>query len=275
MSSVQYELLDPVADGLYGHECFLKAAYVGCTAALTDPMAGYGEWTSTDPGWVGHSGPEMCPDDPLAVPDRSCLLVGMDYGGSPHDCGYATIITIYSDNSSFPVPSWYSGPVIYNALLADAGACQDLCAATPGCDYFAYEWEETGGSQYHECYLKQGYSYNECPHPVMEQYVPWSNPDDPDWHGVSGPAVCITPPPSPPCIYASKDYGGSSSACGTELGGVYADVVGLYYDNTLYDVPGWLSVPAIHNTLLSSETQCQSLCAALPTCDYFSYEVRG
>ena len=29
----QYELLEPESDGLYGHECFLKAAYVNCTAA--------------------------------------------------------------------------------------------------------------------------------------------------------------------------------------------------------------------------------------------------
>ena len=90
----------------------------------------------------------------------------------------------------------------YNTLLADAGACQDLCDATPGCDFFSYEWEETDGAQYHECYLKQGFSFDECPHPVAEQYVPWSNEDDPDWHGVSGPAVCTPPPPTPPpCIH--------------------------------------------------------------------------
>ena len=71
------------------------------------------------------------------------------------------------------------------------------------------------------------------------------------------------------------DYGRSSSACGVELGGAYAPVVALYYDNTLYDVPGWLSAPATHNPLLTTEEQCQDLCAALPTCDYFSYEVRG
>ena len=273
---MQYELLDPVSDGVYGHECFLKSAYVGCTAAATDPMAGYGNWTSSDPGWVGHSGPQVCPGDARGVPDRSCLLTGMDYGGSPHNCGYATIIMIYSDNTSFPVPGWYSGTVAYNTLLADPGQCQDLCAATPGCDFFSYEWEETGGSQYHECYLKQGYSYHECPHPIIEQYVPWSNPSDPDWHGVSGPAVCpVVPPPSPPCIYASKDYGRSSSACGVELGGSYAPVVGLFYDNTLYDVPSWLSAPAIRNPLLSTEQQCQNLCYAHPNCTYFSYEVRS
>ena len=59
----QYELLEPVADGVYGHECFLKAAYVNCTADDTDPMAGYGTWSSSDAGWVGHSGPEVCPGD--------------------------------------------------------------------------------------------------------------------------------------------------------------------------------------------------------------------
>ena len=269
----RYELLDPPSAGLYAHECFLKAAYVGCTAAATDPMAGYGTWTSSDPGWVGHSGPEVCYPSPLAVPDRSCLLVGMDYGGSPHSCGYATIIVIYSDTPAFPAPGWYSGAVAYNTLLTSAGACQDLCSATPGCDYFAYEWEETAGSRHHECYLKQGYSYNECPHPVMEQYVPWSNAADPAWHGVSGPAVCVPPPPPPPpCIYASMDYGRSSSPCGAELGGVYADTVALHYDNVLYDVPGWLSAPTYMNPVLSSEVQCQILCAAHSNCSYFSYE---
>ena len=71
------------------------------------------------------------------------------------------------------------------------------------------------------------------------------------------------------------DYGRSSSACGIELGGVYAETVGLHYDSQLYDVPGWLSAPALLNPLLSSEEQCQHLCAAHPNCDYFSYEARG
>ena len=163
---------------------------------------------------------------------------------------------------------------MYNALLVNAGACQDLCSATPGCDYFSYEWEETAGARHHECYLKQGFSYNECPHPVMEQYVPWSNANDPAWHGVSGPAVCTPPPPpAPPCIHASMDYGRSSSPCGVELGGEYADTVALFYDHELYDAPGWLSADKVtKNPLLSSEEQCQQLCAAHPNCDFFSYE---
>ena len=246
---------------MYAHECYLKAAYVNCTADDDDPMAGYAPWSSDDPGWVGHSGPEVCPGAQKAAPDRSCLLTGMDYGGSPHDCGYADTIIIYSDSSAFPTPGWYSGPVEYNTLLADAGACQDLCEATPGCDFFSYEWEETDSKQYHECYLKQGFSYDECPHPVAEQYVPWSNADDPDWHGVSGPAVCVAPPPTaPPCIHESMDYGGSSSACGVELGDKYADVVQLIYDHKLFDAPGWLSEDKVFlNPLLSSEEQCLPL----------------
>ena len=68
------------------------------------------------------------------------------------------------------------------------------------------------------------------------------------------------------------DYGRSSSACGVELGGVYADTVELVYDNTLYDVPGWLSAPAVLNPVLSSEAKCQVLCAAHANCSYFSYE---
>ena len=67
-------------------------------------------------------------------------------------------------------------------------------------------------------------------------------------------------------------YGRSSSACGVELGGVYADTVALIYDSTLYDVPGWLSAPAILNPVLSSQAQCQVLCAVHPNCSYFSYE---
>ena len=68
------------------------------------------------------------------------------------------------------------------------------------------------------------------------------------------------------------DYGRSDSACGVELGGEYAETVELVYDHELYDVPGWLSAPTLLNTLLSSEAQCQHLCAAHPNCDYFSYE---
>ena len=119
-------------------------------------------------------------------------LVAGQFGGGGDPCGYADIIIIYADHSDWSPPSWFSGPVEYNTLLADAGACQDLCDATPGCDYFSYEWENTTGTYYHECYLKQGFTYAECPHPVIEQYAVWEHDliESPDWHGVSGPAVC-------------------------------------------------------------------------------------
>ena len=69
------------------------------------------------------------------------------------------------------------------------------------------------------------------------------------------------------------DYGRSSSACGVELGGAYAETVALHYDSVLYDVPGWLSLGlAVFNPVLSSEAQCQVLCAAHANCSYFSYE---
>ena len=262
--SYEYELLEPEADGLYGHECFLKAAYVGCSADDSDPMAGYGVWTSADPGWVGHSGPEVCPGAQLEEPDRSCLLTGMDYGGNPNGCGYATTIIIYSDNTAFPTPSWYGGTVAYNTLLADAGACQALCAAASGCDFFSYEWEETNSSQYHECYLKQGFSYDECPYPVAEQYVPWSNDDDPDWHGVSGPATCMPPPP--PCLLVGMDYGGNPNGCG------YATTIIIYSDNTAFPTPSWYGGTVAYNTLLADAGACQALCAAASGCDFFSYE---
>ena len=84
--------------------------------------------------------------------------------------------------------------------------------------------------------------------------------------------IAVAAQPSSPCIHESKDYGRSSSACGVELGGVYAETVELVYDNQLYDVPGWLTAPALLNPVLSSEAQCQHLCAAHPSCDYFSYE---
>ena len=130
--SYEYELLEPEADGLYGHECFLKAAYEGCTADDTDEMAGYGPWTSDpyDPSWVGHSGPEVCPGvaDPEPA-DRSCLLPGMDYGGGD-PCGYATTLAIYADRTDWTPPGWFSGEMHYNTLIADAAACQALCAAT-------------------------------------------------------------------------------------------------------------------------------------------------
>ena len=57
--SYEYELLEPEADGLYGHECFLKAAYVGCTD--DDPMAGYGVWTATTLGGSATRAPRSAP----------------------------------------------------------------------------------------------------------------------------------------------------------------------------------------------------------------------
>jgi hypothetical protein len=119
---------------------------------------------------------------------EGCLKVNQDYGGSPGDCGFAPTLDIVTDNGDWPAPSWYTDPVVIDASMTSPEACQALCASTTGCDFFSYEWEETEGARYHECYLKS--AYDSCSLPVIEQYVPWSNAGDPDWHGVSGPVDC-------------------------------------------------------------------------------------
>ena len=117
-----------------------------------------------------------------------CIYEKYDYGGygaSQADgtsCGYAPMMAIVLNNDRAGIPSWFSGTNITDPTMTSAEACQKWCSIYDSCDFFSYEWELTAGGMYHECYLKQGYSYTECPHPVIEQYVPWSNAADAAWH---------------------------------------------------------------------------------------------
>ena len=59
---------------------------------------------------------------------------------------------------------------------------------------------------------------------------------------------------------------GNPGGCG------YATTIVIYSDNVNFPTPGWYSGPVSYNTLLSDAAHCQTLCAAHPRCDYFSYE---
>eukprot|EP01052_Picozoa_sp_SAG31_P010016 SAG31_NODE_537_length_14325_cov_19.890881_2_plen_658_part_00 len=124
-----------------------------------------------------------------------CLHYGMDYGagqrpdGTP--CGHAPTVLLVVDKPNFPMETvrWYPGetgrrPVI-DISLDGAFYCQTLCRHTAGCDFFAYEFENSVGTSFHECYLKAGHEDSTC-----DQYTPWTNDGDPEYFSASGPKLC-------------------------------------------------------------------------------------
>merc|ERR1711998_799526 len=100
-------------------------------------------------------------------------------------------------------------------------ACQTACAATEGCDFFSYEWEEEpdNGINYHECYLKTAYT---CDILIEDQYAPWSNDEDPAWYGTSGPAVCPEPEE---CIVTAEPEGANEVSGADDSSGGAAVII--------------------------------------------------
>ena len=118
----------------------------------------YAIWTSDDPNWRGSSGPASCDDDAQAVDSESACMehVGFDYGGNAMGsdglrCGYAEIVHMIVDDSDYEPPSWYAGSVMVDETLTSSAGCQDVCAETHGCDFWSYEWEESGGTSCTPC----------------------------------------------------------------------------------------------------------------------------
>merc|ERR1712046_570417 len=96
--------------------------------------------------------------------------------------------------------NWFEGPVSADSSMTSMEACQAICAATTGCDFFVYIWTQTSDDfwmymfpdGYKECLLKEGYG-DDCDLPVEDQYVPVDEQYMPSsWQGtiVSGPASC-------------------------------------------------------------------------------------
>ena len=120
-----------------------------------------------------------------ATTDQStCIYAMMDYGGGG-TCGYAPVTTIILNDENGPVPGWFSGDVYIDPTLNSTADCQALCAASSTCDYFSYEWENSGGTHYHECFLKTGFE-----DPTCHGFVKWGFDDSYPWVGASGYGVC-------------------------------------------------------------------------------------
>jgi hypothetical protein len=161
--------------------------------------------------------PQVAPEKPAAAAavacPKPCIMQGMDYGGGIEpfsECGFAPIIEIITDSQVWydnHVPGWYSGATTLDETMTSEYECQKRCAAAytggdDGCDFFSYEWEETDGGYYHECYLKTkfaNYEHSEngdsgfsiCfPDYVVWRNQPFGSPEDPNWHSASGPAMC-------------------------------------------------------------------------------------
>ena len=91
----------------------------------------------------------------------SCIYERLDYAGYGSACWYAPVLAIAVDNAAFSFPGWFSGEEIIDPTMGSAEACQALCAAYDGCDYFSYEWELNGGTTWiHECYMKTAHDYS-------------------------------------------------------------------------------------------------------------------
>ena len=114
----------------------------------------------------------------------SCIYEQMDYGGGG-TCGYAPVIALALNDAAGPVPGWFSGELLIDQTLNSKHDCQALCAAYDGCEYFSYEWENTDGTHYHECFMKAGFM-----DPACHGWVKWGFSDDYPWFGASGYGVC-------------------------------------------------------------------------------------
>ena len=115
-----------------------------------------------------------------------CIYYGVDYGGNTNPCGYAPVVAIAVNNASFSFPGWFSGEQVFDTTMTSAEACQALCAARTDCDFFSYEKEITGGTEYRECYMKTAHDYSSV---HCHAYDSWEF-DDLFWEGHSGPATC-------------------------------------------------------------------------------------
>eukprot|EP01051_Picozoa_sp_SAG22_P006049 SAG22_NODE_382_length_11344_cov_41.312228_2_plen_891_part_00 len=140
------------------------------------------------------------------TPDRAanaqgrCIREGMDYGGSGnlHECGYAPLIHIFAESTTFPSPVWYTGTgrtVTIDPNLTSEQDCQVHCQQTAGCDFFSYQYQlDDSGVYHHECYLKAGFRDNYC-----DYYSPWLEENKQEggrtvsgteWRGAAGPKFC-------------------------------------------------------------------------------------
>ena len=213
---------------------------------------------------------------------EECVKQGMDYGGrltlTTGDftglvCNFAPILVIYTDDLSWAsnhTPGWYGGDVVVDETMDSAYACQRKCADTPGCEGFAYEYEnstlaaqavghvvgdggEATSTYFHECYIKGAFSDRHSssvggagPLTTDEQaacmeypYVVWSSADyasgagDLNWHCASGPPTCSNGSPfSAPYTYTDI------SRTGQAIG----DTEWVNPFNTWADDDGWYTV---------------------------------
>jgi hypothetical protein len=188
-----------LTDDLMYHECYLKTAYTEERCAANPYILWSEENGASDMHWHGQSGPGIACASATELEPACGGLVGMDYGGNPMGtdgvaCGYAPVLTVIADNPDWPTPSFYHGPVVFDATMTSPLGCQASCFANAGCDFFSYEFEYTAGAMSHECYLKEGYTEERC---TANPYTAWVS-EDPQWHGQSGPGVsCDRVPPSP------------------------------------------------------------------------------
>ena len=70
----------------------------------------------------------------------------MDFGGNVEGCGYAPMIGIAVDSTSWIAPGWFTGDVSVHPNLSSPEDCQALCRDFVddngnACEYFSYEWE--------------------------------------------------------------------------------------------------------------------------------------
>ena len=125
---------------------------------------------------------------------QSCFFRNMDYGGGGAACGYADMFNIVTTEQNYQAPAYYrTGTTTpprmtpsYSPTMQSPEACQALCAAQEGCDFFSYEYQMAVavGSYQHYCYMKGGFDDSHC-----HEYVAWTS-TDPQEIRWSGPAVC-------------------------------------------------------------------------------------
>jgi hypothetical protein len=120
------------------HKCYLKLGFGSCAVPVEDQFT---PWAPADPSERSAAGPANCGD--VSTP---CIKANVDFGGNVEGCGYAPMIGIAVDSTSWIAPGWFTGDVSVHPNLSSPEDCQALCRDFVddngnACEYFSYEWE--------------------------------------------------------------------------------------------------------------------------------------
>jgi hypothetical protein len=91
-----YQRFDDFGFGAKHHKCYYKLGFESCLVSVEDQFV---PWVSTDPSHQTAAGPAHCAD--VSIP---CIKANVDFGADVEGCGYAPMIGIAVDSTSWNPP---------------------------------------------------------------------------------------------------------------------------------------------------------------------------